>query len=387
MKILITPMAAMAQTNGCMSRATEICNELLRKGHEVAFCAAEDINYKPVQGIRNYYAPIPSPLGLPMILGKRAFKIAQTLGVQQRKTVNSFEEVLQFTGANSVGYFVKDLAYLRQAIRDFTPDIVYSEFRLSAIVAAKLEHITVAASVSYPTQTSFACNPEYSKKIRSYLQSKNLPTISSILDIFQWADIKFVLSSFELEPFDDKRVIFTGAFFTPSKFEPCNHSNVIIAYMGNGSITTKKVIKELISAFRGSSYGVYITSTDTDPIQMDNIVVDKYFDFKNLMPQAVAYINHGGQNSIMTGLLYGVPQIICAGNVFERKYNADTIAKLSAGLSITPTEFTAKTLKSAISLFESNDRYRSNALRYGKAMAELGGTGKLVEILEQYPTV
>ena len=121
MKILITPMAAMAQTNGCMSRATEICNELLRKGHEVAFCAAEDINYKPVQGIRNYYAPIPSPLGLPMILGKRAFKIAQTLGVQQRKTVNSFEEVLQFTGANSVGYFVNLFLMLQKHLYHLQP--------------------------------------------------------------------------------------------------------------------------------------------------------------------------------------------------------------------------------------------------------------------------
>jgi len=50
----------------------------------------------------------------------------------------------------------------------------------------------------------------------------------------------------------------------------------------------------------------------------------------------------------MTGLLYGVPQIICAWHVFERKYNADTITKLGVGISITQKEFTAKAFKSAL---------------------------------------
>ncbi|WP_368489687.1 hypothetical protein [Clostridium sp. BJN0013] len=36
-----------------------------------------------------------------------------------------------------------------------------------------------------------------------------------------------------------------------------------------------------------------------------HINIDKRFDFSKLMPEAIAYINHGGQNSIMTGLMYG----------------------------------------------------------------------------------
>jgi len=387
MRILIAAMAAMAQTSGCMSRAAAMCNELLLKGHELAFCMAEDVNYKPIQGIKNYYAPVPSPLGLLMMLGERLFKIAQTLGVQQRKPVNSFEEVLQFTGANSREYFEKDLSCLRQAIRDFKPDIVYSEFRLSAIAAAKLENVTVAATVSYPTQTSFACNPEYSKKTRALLQSYGLPPTSSILDIFQWADIKFVPSSFELEPFNDDSVIFVGPFTKPREFEHCNYRKAIAAYMGNGTITTKKVIKELETAFRGSSYDVYIASADTTPRQIDNLTIDKYFDFSKLLPQALAYINHGGQNSIMTGLLYGVPQIICAGNVFERKYNAESIVKLNAGVSIKPREFTAEILKGIVEDFERNDSYRTNSLKHGKSIVELGGVEKLVRSLEQYMAV
>lgn len=58
MRILIAPMAAMAETSGPFSRAVALCNKLIERNHEVAFCAAEDVNYKNIENIKNYYAPI-----------------------------------------------------------------------------------------------------------------------------------------------------------------------------------------------------------------------------------------------------------------------------------------------------------------------------------------
>jgi hypothetical protein len=65
MKVLITPMAAIAETSGPFSRARALAIGLLQKGYTPAFCAAKDINYQPVQGVQAYFAPIPSPMGLP----------------------------------------------------------------------------------------------------------------------------------------------------------------------------------------------------------------------------------------------------------------------------------------------------------------------------------
>ena len=99
MKVLIAPMAAMAETSGPFSRARSLCLALEQRGHLAALCAAKDVNYRPIDGILNYEAPLPSPLGLPLFLGKRMFKIAQLTGAQQRQTVHSFEQVLHFVGA------------------------------------------------------------------------------------------------------------------------------------------------------------------------------------------------------------------------------------------------------------------------------------------------
>ena len=71
MRILIAPMAAMAETSGPFSRAVALCHKLIEREHEVAFCAAKDV--------KNYYAPIPSPLGMPMFIGKRMFNIVNNI--------------------------------------------------------------------------------------------------------------------------------------------------------------------------------------------------------------------------------------------------------------------------------------------------------------------
>jgi len=157
MRILIAPMAALAEMKGSISRARALAIEAKKQGHDIAFCAATDPNYLPVEEIKNYPAPL-SSFGLPLFIGKRVFKVAQILGIQRRKRVRSFEEVLHIVGAIDRKFFPKDVYCLRKAIREFRPDVVYSEFRISAIVAAEMENVSIVTSYSFPVQKTYACN-------------------------------------------------------------------------------------------------------------------------------------------------------------------------------------------------------------------------------------
>ncbi|SHI73123.1 conserved hypothetical protein [Clostridium cavendishii DSM 21758] len=382
MKVLIAPMAAMVETSGPFSRVVALCYELIERQHEVAFCAAEDINYRKIENIKNYYSPIPSILGMPMVIGKTMFKIGQLSGIQHKKTVNSFEEVLHFLGAINEKHFYKDVSYIRKAIQDFKPDVVYSEFRIAAIVAAKLENIKVITGFSYPAQKSFASNPEYSKGVKNFIRENKLPEIESVLDIFNWADLKIVASSYELEPINDKNIVFTGPFSIPNIKKTNFQRNKIIVYMGNGTINPKIVIDNLIKSFEKTDYQIYIATYQVKPYKKNNITVDKRFDFSKLMPEAIAYINHGGQNSIMTGLVYGVPQIIYPGNVFERKYNAASIVNLGAGILLETNDFNTETIMEIIKEFKENHIYINNAKKASDQLLSLGGTKKVVQAME-----
>jgi len=112
--------------------------------------------------------------------------------------------------------------------------------------------------------------------------------------------------------------------------------------MGSGTITPKQLVKVLTDAFTGMSFQVYIATKGAKPFERDNINVNRRFNFSDLMPEAVAFINHGGQNSLMTGLVNGVPQIICPGNIFERQYNATSVERLNARISLEANDFTSR---------------------------------------------
>ncbi|MGL6198744.1 MAG: hypothetical protein ACRC3H_07400 [Lachnospiraceae bacterium] len=167
MKVLISPMSAMAETSGSFSRIKILADALLTSGHEVAVCAAEDINYKPIQGAVKYELSTPMPLGLPKTISSHMFPLAQKLGINKRKTVNSFEEVLFLAGNINYKYLRKSTAEIQKAIQDYKPEVVYSEFNIAAVIAAVLEQKRLFTTASLPTQSIYARTPKYAKGINA----------------------------------------------------------------------------------------------------------------------------------------------------------------------------------------------------------------------------
>ena len=162
-------MAAVAETAGPASRCRLLATELAKAGAEVATCMAEDVNYKPIDGIKNFFLDVPMPFGLPKFIATRTFPIAQKLGITSRKTVASFDDVLNITGNINYNYLKKSVNSIRAAIQEFRPDIVYSEFNMSAFIAAKIEKITTYAIVSYPSQYEYAHNTKLAKGLNRLL--------------------------------------------------------------------------------------------------------------------------------------------------------------------------------------------------------------------------
>ena len=211
MKILIIPMAAMAETSGPSSRCRILTEEFHRAGHDVATCMAEDVNFKCIEGIRNYALAVPMPFGLPAPIAKRIFPIAQKLGMTSRVTVDSFDQVLFMTGNLDYRYLKKSVSFIRKATQDFHPDAIYSEFNISAMIAAQIEAISLYCTVSYPTQYEYAHDTRRSKDLNRFLREMSLPTVDSALQLFDRAEQLFCPSIRELEPFSKKNVQHCGA--------------------------------------------------------------------------------------------------------------------------------------------------------------------------------
>ena len=387
MRVLLSSMAAMAETAGPSGRARLLVNHFKDAGIEVATCMAEDVNYKPIDGVKNYYLEVPMPLGLPKAIATKTFPIAQKLGIIEKKNVGSFEDVLHFTGNIDYDYLVKSVQNIRDAIYDFNPDIVYSEFNISAIIASKLEDKPLYATVSYPTQSEYSSNPKYAKGVKKFLSDNGLPEINSALDLFKWADESFVPSIYELEPFDNDDVTFCGTWkeidFESMNAENSNekNKNIILVYVGNGTISPKRMLKEIKDAFIDTKYEVYIASMALEKEDFENIHVDKRWDFSKHLNDAVLFINHGGQNSVIDGLIYGIPQLICPGRVFERIYNAKSVEKLGAGHLLELDEFKSEIIRLESEKLIDDSNFRENAVLIGDKLKSLNGIDSILDII------
>ena len=382
MRLLIVPMAAMAETSGPFSRCKLLAESAAAAGIDTATCIAEDVNYSEINGIKNYFLDVPAPLGMPEIIASKVFPVAQKLGITSRKTVKSFDEVLWFTGNSVYNYLVKSVASVRRAIRSFKPDIVYSEFSMPAMIAAKLENKKLFATVSYPTQPEYANTPKLAKGVNRYLREKGLLQVNSVLELFDLADECFCPSICELEPIEKENVTFCGALKKISTSERLR--NKIVVYMGNGTVFAAMTEKEISNAFSGSGYEVYIASKYLKANNKGNIHIASRWDFNELLDEAVLFINHGGQNSIVDGLLHGVPQMIAPGKVFERRYNAVSVAKNKAGIIIPHRQFKADFIRSKAEKVIASELLRRKASELGKKLSSQGGVEVILKHILKY---
>lgn len=363
-------MAAMAETSGPVSRCCKLVKGYKQAGAQVATCMAEDVNFRSVPGITNYFLDIPMPLGLPEPIAAKTFPVAQKLGITSHKAVPSFDEVLHLTGNLDYKYIAKSVSDIRRAIVEFKADIVYSEFSISAIIAAKLENAKLFATVSYPTQHSYAHSAKLSHGLNRFLLENGLPKVESALKLFEWADERYCFSIKELEPFAEG-VTFCGALKKVHMDVHERERNKILVYMGNGTITAKKMKDEISEAFRGSPYDVYIASSYLKEETDGNIWIAHRWEFDELLDDACLFINHGGQNSIVDGLLHGVPQITVPGKVFERRFNAESLVKNNAGIMIEQDDFHAEVIREKAKKVIVSDKMRESARELGRKLNSL----------------
>lgn len=382
-RILIIPMSAMAETSGPSTRCRLLAEGFKNAGLNVAACMAEDVNFKSIDGVKNYFLEVPMPFGLPAPIASRTFPMAQKLGITSGKQVDSFDQVLFMTGNLDYKYLKKSISSVSKAIREFKPDIVYSEFNISAMIAARAENVTLYSTVSYPTQHEYAHSSRFAKGLNKALKEMGLPQVDSALQLFDWADKKFCPSIRTFEPIDKKDTYYLGAMRgTASEGMDYSSRNKILVYMGNGTISASKMLRVISNAFKDSKYDIYIASSYLEEGDFSNIHVAPRFDFNILLDEALLFINHGGQNSVVDGLLHGVPQIIIPGKVFERKFNAACISNNHAGVTVKPEHFNANNVREIAEKIISDKKMRNSARYLG---VEFAGAGGIQTILKEIP--
>ena len=327
-------MVARSRMGGPWSRAKHVARAFRDGGHEVTLAWGDDGNCSDPDG-PTLEIPVPSPLGLPDAIARHTFPLASRLGLMGRKPVHSFEEVLWLTGALDYRYARAAVEALRTHMRAARPDVVYSEFNLAAIIAARAEGIPCVGSASQPTTAAYASHPRKSAGIRRLLREMGMPAPTSSLIVLEGMRRRFIPSCPTLEPRAGERAVYCGFLDEPPALTPTPRDCVLV-YLGAGSVPEGVSVRAGRELAEVLSCDVYVAgvSEAVQAVGDHEVTYAPRFDFAELLPRARVFVHHGGQNSMMDALSYEVPQVIVPGRVFERQFNAEAAETARCGLTV-----------------------------------------------------
>ena len=374
-------MLARSQMGGPWSRAQQIARAFLSHGHEVVLAWGDEGNcVDPVAP--TFEIPVPSPLGLPEAIARHTFPLASRLGLMGRKPVHSFEEVLWLTGSLDYRYSCAVVEKLRDFIRTWRPDVVYSEFNLAAVIAARAEGIPCMGSGSQPTTAAYASNPRKSAGIRRLLREMGMPAPASSLTILEGMKRRFIPSCPTLEPRVGERAIYCGFLNEPPALTVAPRDCAVV-YLGSGSVPVGVAVRvgRQISSALGCDVYVAGVPESLYAAAGHKVHCAPRLNFAELLPRARVMVHHGGQNSMMDALAYEVPQVVVPGRVFERQFNADAVERTRCGLSVRAPK-PALIAEAARRLVDETS-LSGGLARLRDELSALGGTERIVREVEE----
>jgi len=380
-------MLARSRMGGPWSRAQQIARAFLSRGHEVTLAWGDDGNCVD-PGAPTFEIPVPSPLGLPEAVARHTFPLASRLGLMGRKPVHSFEEVLWLTGSLDYRYSCVVVEKLREFMRSWRPDIVYSEFNLAAVIAARAEGIPCVGSGSQPTTAAYASNPRKSAGIRRLLREMGMPAPASSLTILEGMKRRFIPSCPSLEPEAGERAIYCGFLGDAPKLDArSTDRDCAVVYLGSGSVPAGVAVRvgRQISSALGCDVHVAGVPEAVYAVGGHEVHCAPRLNFAELLPRARVMVHHGGQNSMMDALAFEVPQVVGPGRVFERKFNAEAVERTRCGLSVRAPK-PALIAEAALGLV--NEASLSGGLpKLRGELSALGGTERIVSEVEEIPSL
>ena len=374
-------MVARSRMGGPWSRAQRVARAFQDGGHEVTLAWGDDGNcVDPIAPTLEI--PVPSPLGLPDVIARHTFPLASRLGLMGRKPVHSFEEVLWLTGALDERYTRAAINTLRAHMRAARPDVVYSEFSLAAVIAARAEGIPCVGSGSQPTTAAYASSPRKSAGIRRLLREMGMPAPASSLTVLEGMRHRFIPSCPTLEPRAGERAVYCGFLDEPPALTATPRDCALV-YLGAGSVPAGVAIRAGRELAEALDCDVYVAGVPEAVHAVGNheVACAPRFDVAELLPRAQVFVHHGGQNSAMGALSYAVPQVLVPGRIFERQFNAEAVENVRCGLTV--REPKPALIARAARRLVDEPALTSGIRGLRDELSSLGGTKRIVREVEK----
>lgn len=146
--------------------------------------------------------------------------------------------------------------------------------------------------------------------------------------------------------------------------------------------------KTCFEAFGGSDWQVIMAyGSRLDPAHLgpvpDNFLVASFVPQLEVLQHSALFITHGGMNSTMEALYYGVPLIV-APQMGEQALTAGRVQELGLGVQLRAESITSAALRAAVAQVSSDTAIRQRVNAMQQDICAAGGTARAVELVLDY---
>lgn len=287
-------------------------------------------------------------------------------------------------------YIRSALEHEQQAIQEFRPDVLFSEFKLTAPITAAKAGLPLVSTACSPADPRFKSplfsgdkSMDHEQAVSSFnrvLKEQHMELISDVAELFfTRSHVKVAPTISQLEPLlsDVTNIHYVGyllydkmelAPLPPEIVDQTQGRLTIFVYFSIGEIGPTEYIRVLPKAFDQSEFHAVVAVGDHPdvkelPENTPNVTWLRFVPGRSMLQCCKALIFHGGQNTAMAALIHKLPSLIYPGKDFERDFNARSLANVGAAIHATGEDFTPeKVLESTRKLLEPSVRYAAETL-------------------------
>ena len=192
----------------------------------------------------------------------------------------------------------------------------------------------------------------------------------------------------------DERYVFVGPSISPrsdaSGFPPVQLTGKPTLYVSLGTVfnANPEFFDACFDAFADSEWRVVLSAgTRMDPSTLvripDNFLVRPHVPQLEVLEHTDVFVTHGGMNSVMEAIYYGVPMVVVPQQP-EQAMIAARVAELGLGVALESGKITADALRDAVTTISGDPGYRSCLAHMQQAARDAGGYLRAADVIQQF---
>ncbi|MGB6068072.1 MAG: nucleotide disphospho-sugar-binding domain-containing protein [Desulfomonilaceae bacterium] len=388
-RVLFLPLITRGPAIGTITRCLAIAEHLRLLGHETLFLTSgEGAKYVSEAGFDYLQGVAPDP--------------AAAL-----HPLYDLSDVAVFLNLTREEYLRRSLDAEQNAVESFHPDVLFSEFKLTAPITAAQSGLPLVSTACSPADPRFV-SPLFPDKravnheeaiagFNRILEERDLAPVKDVAELFfMRSNLKVAPTIQQIEPLlaDVPNLHYVGYLLYDRRelaplpkglIEKALGRNLVFAYFGTGEISPAQYTKVLPRAYDGTEFHAIVAVGDHPdlpylPDPTENVTWVRFVPGRSILRCSQALIFHGGQNTAMASLIHKVPSLVFPGADFERDFNARALAGIGVGIHCAVEDFTPnKLLEKTRQLLSPS--YGMAAETYSREILKGGGARQAADLV------